>query len=261
MKKFLKALAILILAAHLFAGLIYIGIIPIQLFTNLRLPEAGRFAEFILRINGSEEEKEAAEPQTEGQAEMPEETSAAGESAVPDKEDESAEEETEEKKGARIELSEPLPALTEEDLYDLSQVLINAGALKAVDARGEDLSDQVICELAADINNPGHFTAVFSVKLDDGQIQRGPSADMQVEMTAPFLAFREDNLTIPVGTDYDPHRNILICMDIDGTVLTDFAEYDGFLDASQAGDYELRFFIYSRVTASSAFRTMRIHVE
>ena len=41
----------------------------------------------------------------------------------------------------------------------------------------------------------------------------------------------------------------------------DLVEHDGYLNTAQAGDYELRFYIYSRVTASSAFRTMRIHVE
>lgn len=250
MKKFFKALAVLILMIHVFAGLVYVGIIPVRLFTEFHLPDAGRLAEFIMRINDEEAASEAAAPdEEEAEAAAPADTEET-EAAVPDEETEAV----------NIELSKELPALTEEDLYDLPRVLIDAGALKAVDGRGEDWSDQVKCELAADINNPGHFTAVFSVQTEEGQIQRGPSADMQVEMTAPFLAFREDDLTIPAGTDYDPYRNILICMDIDGTVLTEFVEYEGYLDTSQPGDYELRFFIYSRVTASSAFRTMRIHV-
>ncbi len=256
MKRFFKALAIVILIIHVFAGMIYIGIIPVKLFTNLRMPEAGRLAEFILRLNnGSEEE---AAPGTAGQPEEEEEKTEEETTAEEEKEAEDTDEKTD---TVRIELSGNIPALTEDDLYDLPRVLIDAGVLRAVDAQGEDCSDQIICELAADINSPGHFTAVFSVKTEEGQIQRGPSADMEVEMTAPFLAFREDDLTIPAGTDYDPYRNILICMDIDGTVLTEFVENEGYLDTSRAGDYELRFFIYSRVTASSAFRTMRIHVE
>lgn len=258
MKNFFKALAVLILMIHVFAGLVYVDIIPVRLFTDFRLPDAGRLAEFIMRINDEEAASEAAAPDEE-EAEAAQEEGVA-EAAPADTEEKETAAPDEEPEAVSIELSEELPALTEEDLYDLPRVLIDAGALKAVDGRGEDWSDQVKCELAADINNPGHFTAVFSVQTEEGQIQRGPSADMQVEMTAPFLAFREDDLTIPAGTDYDPYRNILICMDIDGNVLTEFVEYEGYLDTSQPGDYELRFFIYSRVTASSAFRTMRIHV-
>lgn len=260
MKKFFKGLAVLVIIIHVVAALFYTGIIPVQLFANLRLPDAGRLAEFILRLNNEGEAEETSVPveedaeTKEGAAEGAED----GEETAAPEEQAAAEEEP---GTVQIELSENLPDLTEEDLYDLPRVLTEAGALKAAGPQGEDLSDQIVCELAADIENPGHFTAVFSVQSEDGQIQRGPSADMQVEMTAPFLAFREDDLTIPVGTDYDPYRNILICMDIDGTVLTEFVEHDGYLNTAQAGDYELRFYIYSRVTASSAFRTMRIHVE
>lgn len=257
MKKFFKILAVLIIVIHVFALLIYSGIIPRGLFANLHMPDAGRLAELILRLNESNEEESSVSADKDREEA---EAAAEGENA-PAAENEPAENQSEETKAVQIEIAEELPALTEEDLYDLPQVLIDAGALKVSGPRGEDLSDQVICELAADIENPGHFTAVFSVQTEDGQIRRGPSADMQVEMTAPFLAFREDELTISVGTDYDPYRNILICMDIDGTVLTEFVEHEGYLNTSEAGDYELRFFIYSRVTASSAFRTMRIHVE
>lgn len=261
MKKFFKGLAVLVIIIHVFAVLFYIGIIPVQLFANLHLPDAGRLAEFILRLNGEGETEGTSIPageDSEMEEGTAEEAEGGEESTAPEGQQAAAEEAPE---AVQIELSENLPDLTEEDLYDLPRVLTDAGALKAAGPQGEDLSDQIVCELAADIENPGHFTAVFSVRSEDGQIQRGPSADMQVEMTAPFLAFREDALTIPVGTDYDPYRNILICMDIDGTVLTEFVEHDGNLNTAQAGDYELRFYIYSRVTASSAFRTMRIHVE
>lgn len=257
MKKFFKALAVLVLVIHVIAGLMYIGIIPLKLFTNLRMPEAGRLAEFIMRLNENSEEEEVllsaaqSEEQTDAaEAAAGEDTSHTEEAAL-----------SEDVEAVQIELSGELPELMEEDLYDLPRVLINAGSLKATGAGGEDLSDQVICELAADITHPGHFTAVFSIQAEDGQIERGPSADMQIELTSPFLAFREDDLTVPAGTDYDPYRNILICMDIDGTVLTEFVEYEGYFDSSQAGDYELRFFIYSRVNTSSTFRTMRIHVD
>ena len=267
MKKFFKALAVLILIAHVFAGLIYAGIIPIGLFTGLRLPDAGRIAELILHLREGEEAAEPAPPLTEEEEENKEE--------APAREEENAEAlpgdaSEEEKNGAiedqaqadaiRIELSETLPEITEEDLYDLTEVLIDAGALKAVDGRGEDRSDRIVCELAADIENPGHFTAVFSVQTEEGQIERGPSADMQVELTEPFLAFREEEVTINAGEDFDPARNILICMDVDGTVLTEFVAVDGYLNPDQPGDYELRLYIYSRVNGSSASRIMTVHV-
>lgn len=261
MKKFFKALAILILIAHVIAGMIYIGIIPAEFFTNLSLPDAGRLAEFFLRLKEGEEAVEPAPPLAE-EENVEEAVKAEAEAeALPAEETDAAEEKEEEKDAVTIELSETLPEITEEDLYDLTKVLVDAGALKAVDGRGVDWSDRIICELAADIEDPGHFTAVFSVETGEGQIERGPEADMRVELTEPFLAFREDEVTITAGEDYDPARNILVCMDVDGTVLTEFVAMDGYLNPDQPGDYELRFYIYSRVNGSSASRTMTVHVE
>lgn len=267
MKNFFKTLAVLIIIAHVAAGIFYAGIIPVSFFRNLRLPDAGRLAEFILRLQDESDEDEKTEGEESGPGEnsLSEntdeesetgETAAAAESANDEKQQEPRGEE----ERIRIELSETLPTLEEKDLYDLVGVLRAAGALKAVDENGNDRSDQVICELAADINDPGRFTAVFSILAEDGQIERGPSAEMRVELTEPFLAFRQNEVTIAAGMDYNPYNNILICMDLNGTVLTEYVEYDGYLNTSQKGDYELRFYIYSRVNASSAFRNMVIHV-
>ncbi len=264
MKKFFKALAVLILIGHVFALLIYAGIIPMELFTGLHLPEAGRIAELILRIRESEEAASPAPPLTEEEKEDKEETAEAAAvsptEALREEEKDDAGEDPAQADAIQIVLSENLPEITEADLYDLTEVLIDAGALKAVDGRGEDRSDRIVCELAADIEDPGHFTAVFSVQRENGQIERGPSADMRVELTEPFLAFREEEVTLTAGEEYDPARNILICMDVDGTVLTEFVAMDGYLDLDQPGDYELRFYIYSRVNGSSASRTMTVHV-
>ena len=255
MKKFFKVLAVLILIAHVFAGMIYIGIIPVGFFTGLHLPEAGRLAEFILHLKENVEEKEPTPPLTQ-----PEEEEEPAQE-LPAEETETTEAEEEEKDAVTIELSEDLPDITEQDLYDLTEVLVNAGALKAVGGDGEDLSDLIVCELAADIEDPGHFTAAFSVQTDDGQIERGPTADMRVEMTEPFLAFREDEVTLAAGTEYDTANNILICMDLDGTVLTEYVAIDGSLNTGLPGDYELRYYIYSRVNGSSASRKVTFHVE
>lgn len=265
MKKFFKTLAILIIIAHIFAGMIHAGIIPVRLFQNLKLPEPGRLAEFILRLQGEIEQDrtgtgEAVESLEKDISTNTLETEETGEgtSKVIGKDEQMNHSES--GKDIRIELSETLPPLEEEDLYDLVHVLVNADALRAVDGQGVDYSDQIICELAADIADPGHFTAVFSLKAEDGQIKRGPSANMYIEMTEPFLGFRQDEVAVTVGTDYNPRNNILICMDIDGTVLTEFVEYEGYLNTDQTGDYELRFIIYSRVNTSFASRKMMIHV-
>lgn len=265
MKSFFKAIAVLIIIAHVFAVMIYTGIIPAGLLMNLRVPDAGRLAEYILSLqDGSgEEEKDPLEEkdseETESEETESEDSRAEKEADAKDKAVE-REASSEDESRIRIELSETLPEIEENDLYNLTEVLKDAGALRAVDGKGEDHSDQIICELAADIENPGHFTAVFSIQEEDGQIERGPSAEMQVEMVEPFLAFRQDEITVTAGTEYDPYRNILICMDIDGTVLTEFVAMDGYLNIDQADDYELHFYIYSRVNASSASRNMIIHV-
>ena len=252
MKRFFKALAVLILTAHVFALIIYMGIIPRSLLRIPDLPEifSGPQGEPPLEETAGAEEETAEDDQEDAEAEPSEETAAGEEDQEP----------VAEENGVRIELSEELPPLEEKDLYDLVRVLADAGALYAEDGQGRDCTDQIFCELAADISDPGHFTAVFSVRTEDDQVERGPSADMRVELTEPFLAFRQDEVTVPVGEDYDPDRNILVCMDVDGTVLTEFVESEGYLDTGLAGNYELLFYIYSRVNRTAAFRNMTIHV-
>ena len=57
MKSFFKAIAVLIIIAHVFAVMIYTGVIPVGLLINLRVPDAGRLAEYILSLqDGSGEE-------------------------------------------------------------------------------------------------------------------------------------------------------------------------------------------------------------
>ena len=257
MKRFFKALAVLILTAHVFALIIYMGIIPRSLFRIPDLPEifSGPQGEPPLEETAGAEEETAEDDQEDAEAEPSEET-AVGEEEVWEEDQEPVAEEN----GVRIELSEELPPLEEKDLYDLVRVFADAGALYAEDGQGRDCTDQIFCELAADIAAPGHFTAVFSVRTEDDQVERGPSVDMRVELTEPFLAFRQDEITVPVGEDYDPYRNILVCMDVDGTVLTEFVESEGYLDTGLAGNYELLFYIYSRVNGTAAFRNMTIHV-
>ena len=257
MKKFFKALAVLIIIAHIFAVLVYIGIIPMGLLTHLRLPDPASFAELLLR-ESEEAKKESARPQP-GSEEV--EKTEEEEPAAEETEENAKELPTEENNAPQISLSENLPDLTEEDLYDLTDVLVKAGALKAVGPEGEDISDQILCELAADINDPGHFTAVFSVRTAEGQVERGPSADLTVELTEPFLALKEEEVDLSTGTEYDPSRNILICMDVDGTVLTEYVAIDGYLNTDEPGDYGLRLYIYSRVNGTSASRNMTVHVE
>lgn len=254
MKNFFKVLAVLVIAAHVFALLFYVGILPVGFFRNLKLPEAGRLAEYILSMQDALEEEgkqpleeeikegEAADPAAEAEAEKEEETSA------------------EDREKISIELSGTLPELEEKDLYNLAEVLIQAGALRAADGNGLDHSDQIICEIAADTAAPGHFTAAFSLQTEEGQIERGPSAEIRVEMTEPFLAFYQDEVSLTAGTEFDPYENILICMDVDGTVLTEYVALDGYLNTDLAGDYDLRFYIYSRVNGSSASRNMMVHV-
>ena len=47
MKRFLKAIAILIILAHVAAGLFYIGAIPSGLLRNLSLPERSLLTDFL----------------------------------------------------------------------------------------------------------------------------------------------------------------------------------------------------------------------
>ena len=251
MKKFFRFIAILIILVHVAAGLVYAGIIPINLLQTLHFPDIGRITEL---LPGRQEEA------VSNDVSKTEETDETAAEKTEEEMDTGYQEEEADLDIIQIELSDTLPDLSEEDLYSLTDVLIEAGALRAADGRGDDHSNQIICDLAADINDPGRFTAVFSVKTEDGQIQRGPSTEFRVELIEPFLAFRESEVTIPLDAEYDPFSNILICMDLDGTVLTEFVEREGYLNTSEPGDYDLRYFIYSRVNASSASRTMLVHV-
>ena len=109
------------------------------------------------------------------------------------------------------------------------------------------LYDYIITQINIKINSTVEKNCIKIITIIIYRI-RGEMRNVRKKRNAAFIQ------------GYNPYNNILICMDIDGTVLTDFVEHQGSLDTTQVGDYELTFFIYSRVTASSAFRTMKIHV-
>lgn len=253
MNRFLKAIAVLIILVHIVAGLVFAGIIPLSLVQSFWTYDIQNTVDLIRGISGqahTDQVNEENSLQTSDTGEKQDEEPVKTEPDV----------KQEELDRIHITLSEPLPSVTEEDLYDLTGFLRSAGAIRAADGHGRDQSDQIRCDISADISDPGHFTAAFSIEDEGGQVERGPSADLRVELDRPFLALKETDISIPVGSDYNPVSNIVICMDLDGTVLTDFVALEGELNTAEAGTCQINYLIYSRVNGSFTMRTVQIHV-
>ena len=144
-----------------------------------------------------------------------------------------------------------IPSLSEDDMYELKDILIQAGALKAEDGQGNDISEQILWSLKPVDDNPGTFDADFTV-TNENRRSAGVTITVSTELTSPFLMLTDDNITIPSGTDFSISPYIAIAMDLDGSNLIDRVASDGYVNGYSSGTYSITVYVYSRIVPFSA---------
>ena len=153
-----------------------------------------------------------------------------------------------------------IPDLSEDDLYELKDVLIQAGALKAEDGQDNDISEQIQWSLKPVDDNPGTFDATFSV-TNDYRRSAGVTITVSSELTSPFLMLTDDNVTVSSGTDFSITPYISIAIDIDGSDLLDRVSSDGYVNGYSSGTYSTTVYVYSRIADSMTRKTLTVTVQ
>jgi hypothetical protein len=153
-----------------------------------------------------------------------------------------------------------IPELTQDDLYDLKNVLIKAGALHAEDGEGSDITDQVTWTLAPVEDQPGTFDAAFTVQNEHRRLA-GATVSVSAELTAPFLKLIEETAVVATYSDFSISPYIDIAMDVDGSDLTEYVTTDGYVNTSSTGTYNISIYVYSRQTDSMTRKNLTVTVQ
>lgn len=153
-----------------------------------------------------------------------------------------------------------IPELTQDDLYDLKNVLIKAGALHAEDGEGSDITDQVTWTLSPVEDQPGTFDAAFTVQNEHRRLA-GATVSVSAELTAPFLKLTEETAVVATYSDFSISPYIDIAMDVDGSDLTEYVTTDDYVNTSSTGTYNISIYVYSRQTDSMTRKNLTVTVQ
>lgn len=153
-----------------------------------------------------------------------------------------------------------IPELTQEDLYDLKSVLINAGALYADDGEGNDITDQVICTLSPVTDQPGTFDATFTVENSNRRVA-GATVTVSTELTAPFLMLSDSSTVVETYSNFSISPYIEIAIDVDGSDLTEYVSTDDYVNTSSSGTYNISIYVYSRQIDAMTRKNLTVTVQ
>lgn len=159
-----------------------------------------------------------------------------------------------------ITLSDNLPDLTQDDLDDIVPVLKDADAISADDGNGNDITDDIEAVTTADLDNLGDFTIHFSVTNDDDETAEA-TADVNVEITKPILELSTYSLTLDRNAGFDDLSYVETAVDENGDDLSRAIHIDGDVDTSEAGTYNVTYYIRSNIDSRRAEKTLRVTVR
>ena len=153
-----------------------------------------------------------------------------------------------------------IPELTQDDLYDLKNVLIKAGALHADDGEGNDITDQLSWTLEPVEDQAGTFNAAFTVQNEHRRLA-GATVTVSAELTAPFLKLTNETAVVASYSDFSISPYIEIAMDVDGSDLTEYVTTNDYVNTSSTGTYNISIYVYSRQTDSMTRKNLTVTVQ
>ncbi len=154
-----------------------------------------------------------------------------------------------------------LPALTQDTIWNILDIYIDAGVLTATDPSGEDITSHIRCTMSADEENVGTFHIAFLVETAEGYSDK-KSIDVSVPVKAPLLVLTSDRATLHVGDTFN-YWNYLVCaLDIDGSPLNQLiAVYGREFDTSVPGEYTVTYRVHSQKDDSISQAVLTVTVE
>ena len=153
-----------------------------------------------------------------------------------------------------------IPDLSEDDLYDLKNILISVGALSAEDGQGNDVTDSIVWTLTPVADNAGTFDADFSIQ-NENRRSAGASCTVSAELTSPFLFLSDSNVTVARDSSFSISPYIKIAIDTDGSDITEYVTSDDYVNTSSSGTYNITIYVYSRVTDTMTRKNLTVTVQ
>ena len=153
-----------------------------------------------------------------------------------------------------------IPALSQDDLYNLKDILISAQALRAEDGEGNDISNQIEYDLNPVDGEPGTFDAEFVVQNDQRR-SAGAAVTVSTELTAPFLMLTDDSVVVAAYSDFSISPYIKMAIDIDGDDLTEYVTSDDYVNTSSPGTYNISIYVYSRENDAMTRKNLTVSVQ
>jgi len=131
-----------------------------------------------------------------------------------------------------------VPEITQDDLPNLVEILTAAGALKAEDGNGNDVSDEIKGIYSPDPNTLLRFYVTFIIENSDGQNDTVNSG-INVTLTGPIIALKSYKLSVEKDAEFDPEAQILYAIDENGNDISDAVTIKGSVDTATKGSYVL----------------------
>ena len=153
-----------------------------------------------------------------------------------------------------------IPVLSQDDLYNLKDILISAQALRAEDGEGNDISNQIEYDLNPVDGEPGTFDAEFVVQNDQRR-SAGAAVTVSTELTAPFLMLTDDSVVVAAYSDFSISPYIKMAIDIDGDDLTEYVTSDDYVNTSSPGTYNISIYVYSRENDAMTRKNLTVTVQ
>ncbi len=137
-----------------------------------------------------------------------------------------------------------IPTVTQDDLDRLAQVYVESGALQALDANGNDISEDIKGIYSADPNQMLRFYATFIV--EDANSERAKvDTSFNLKPTGPVIVLSKYSEKLAVGAKFDPDSYVLHATDENLNNLIGSVTYKGKVNTSKPGRYVVQYQVTS----------------
>ena len=153
---------------------------------------------------------------------------------------------TEQSKGgpSLIYQEDKVPTVTQDDLDRLAQVYVDSGALQALDANGNDISEDIKGVYSADPNQMLRFYATFIV--EDANSERAKvDTSFNLKPTGPVIVLSKYSEKLAVGSKFDPDSYVLHATDENLNNLIGSVTYKGKVNTEKPGRYVVQYQVTS----------------
>ena len=160
---------------------------------------------------------------------------------------------TEQSKGgpSLIYQEDKVPTVTQDDLDRLAQVYVDSGALQALDANGNDISEDIKGVYSADPNQMLRFYATFIV--EDANSERAKvDTSFNLKPTGPVIVLTKYSEKLAVGSKFDPDSYVLHATDENLNNLMGSVTYKGKVNTEKPGRYVVQYQVTSNRYSASA---------